>query len=255
MLGWWLGCCFFLWPHHGLDVFESKTRTPVILKLIFFCWEYFSDNYFISVCLAVSILMDFGAPKYSGESSLQWLHAIDLFGKYTAFCQWTSGRASDGIIDHLKSWRAPRMWTDAYWSPCSIEICRKGTKWIWPGNWNQFVRIAFGILLFCGEHICPERYPKIEFLAWEFWLDHWTCVSFLICSQETLQRHMDLGDAFQWAAGESAVGIMLSELRRVYGQITDKIEAMASFSDSAYTILLAPCGKTDWKLVSFCLTF
>lgn len=66
---------------------------------------------------------------------------------------------------------------------------------------------------------------------------------------------MDLGDAFQWAAGESAVGIMLSELRRVYGQITDKIEAMASFSDSAYTILLAPCGKTDWKLVSFCLTF
>lgn len=44
---------------------------------------------------------------------------------------------------------------------------------------------------------------------------------------------MDLGDAFQWAAGESAVGIMLSELRRVHGQITDKIEAMASFSDLA----------------------
>eukprot|EP00434_Breviolum_minutum_P009067 symbB.v1.2.007983.t1/scaffold496.1/size195705/7 len=54
---------------------------------------------------------------------------------------------------------------------------------------------------------------------------------------ETLQRHMDLGDAFQWAAGESAVGIMLSELRRVYGQITDKIEAMASFSHVASTQL------------------
>lgn len=52
MLGWWLGCCFFLWPHHGLDVFESKTRTPVILKLIFFCWEYFSEIYF---CLSCSI--------------------------------------------------------------------------------------------------------------------------------------------------------------------------------------------------------
>ena len=42
---------------------------------------------------------------------------------------------------------------------------------------------------------------------------------------------MDLGDAFQWAAGENAEGIMLSELRREYGQaMAEKIEAMASFS-------------------------
>jgi hypothetical protein len=45
---------------------------------------------------------------------------------------------------------------------------------------------------------------------------------------------MDLGDAFQWAAGENAEGIMLSELRREYGQaLAEKIEAMASFSLSA----------------------
>lgn len=49
--------------------------------------------------------------------------------------------------------------------------------------------------------------------------------------QETLRRHVDLGDAFQWAAGENAEGIMLSELRRAYGQsLVEQVEAMASFS-------------------------
>lgn len=76
---------------------------------------------------------------------------------------------------------------------------------------------------------------------------------------ETLQRHMDLGDAFQWAAGENAEGIMLSELRREYGQaLAEKIEAMASFSYVASTQLrlfaspIFPGGLSPACALSMC---
>ena len=53
---------------------------------------------------------------------------------------------------------------------------------------------------------------------------------------QTLQRHMDLGDGFQWAAGENAEGIMLAELRRCYGpQLAQQVEQMAAFSYVAST--------------------
>ena len=43
---------------------------------------------------------------------------------------------------------------------------------------------------------------------------------------KVLQKHVDLGDAFQWAAGENAEGIMLSELRKLHGPtLAEHIEA------------------------------
>ncbi|CAJ1411445.1 unnamed protein product [Effrenium voratum] len=51
---------------------------------------------------------------------------------------------------------------------------------------------------------------------------------------KVLQKHVDLGDAFQWAAGENAEGIMLSELRKLHGPtLAEHIEDMNDFSHAA----------------------
>lgn len=76
---------------------------------------------------------------------------------------------------------------------------------------------------------------------------------------ETLQRHMDLGDAFHWAAGENAEGIMLSEIRRKFGnQMAKTIGEMASFSYVASTQMrlfaspIFPGGLRASGAVSLC---
>ncbi|CAE7770470.1 ankrd54, partial [Symbiodinium necroappetens] len=51
---------------------------------------------------------------------------------------------------------------------------------------------------------------------------------------EALQKHVNLGDVFQWAAGENAEGIMISELRRFYGNpLAETIEALDPYSHAA----------------------
>ncbi|CAE6956906.1 ankrd54 [Symbiodinium natans] len=51
---------------------------------------------------------------------------------------------------------------------------------------------------------------------------------------EALQKHVNLGDVFQWAAGENAEGIMLSELRHLYGNaFAQTVEALDPYSHAA----------------------
>eukprot|EP00933_Yihiella_yeosuensis_P027110 TRINITY_DN21035_c2_g1_i1.p1 TRINITY_DN21035_c2_g1~~TRINITY_DN21035_c2_g1_i1.p1 ORF type:complete len:890 (-),score=157.73 TRINITY_DN21035_c2_g1_i1:360-2993(-) len=51
---------------------------------------------------------------------------------------------------------------------------------------------------------------------------------------QALLQHVDVGDTFQWAAGENAAEIMLAEMRRLFGEaLSERIAELSHFSNNA----------------------